>query len=72
MSTTTTQKNFHSGYGHVADGTTIKMDNGDVLTLKAVMKGWQLFDEQGRPHSIPTNSAFVIDCLVFAYPSEEI
>ncbi len=58
--------------GHVADGTAIVMRNGDVMTLKAVMEGWQLFDSNGRPFSVPTNSAHVVECIVFAYPSEDI
>jgi hypothetical protein len=68
----TTQDDFHSMRGHVADGTKITMDNGDVCTLRAVMKGWQLFDPQGRPHSAPTDSAHVVECLVYVYPSDDL
>ena len=67
----TTQDEFHAMRGHVADGCQIKMNNGDLATLRAVIGGWQLFVE-GRPHSIPTVSAHVVECLVFSYPSEEI
>lgn len=68
----TTQKEFHSMRGHVSDGMQVIMDNGDIVTLKAVMQGWQLFTQDGKPHSIPTNSAHVIECLVYVYPSEDI
>lgn len=68
----TTQQAFHSMRGHVCDGQQIKMDNGDLCTLRAVMGGWQLFDPKGRPHSVATKSAHVVECLVYVYPSEEI
>lgn len=69
----TTQDAFHPMRGHVADGCEITMRNGDVLTLRATMQGWQLVDAQGRPYwSRPTRSAHVVDCLVYVYPSEEI
>lgn len=67
----TTQQAFHSMRGHVADGCEIQMDNGDLVTLKAVHRGWQLFVGD-RPHSVPTDSAHVVECLVFSYPNEEI
>lgn len=63
----TTQQGFHPMLGHVADGTEILMDNGDVVILKAVMKGWQLFHND-RPLDVPTDSAHVVACLVFSYP----
>lgn len=68
----TSQDAFHSMRGHVADGVEIQMNNGELVTLRAVMAGWQLFDQTGRPHSAPTRSAHVVECLVFSYPSEEI
>ena len=70
--TRTTQDAFHSMRGHVTDGIQIEMRNGDLVTLRAVMNGWQLYDAQGRPHSVPTRSAHVVECLVYSYPSEEI
>jgi hypothetical protein len=68
----TTQQAFHAMRGHVRNGQQIKMDNGDLCTLLAVMAGWQLYDPQGRPHSEPTDSAHVVECIVYAYPSLEI
>ena len=70
--TPTTQQAFHAMRGHVCDGQQIIMDNGDRCTLRAVMDGWQLFDQHGRPHSIPTDSAHVVECLVYSYPSEDL
>lgn len=70
--TRTTQDAFHPMRGHVCDGQIIQMNNGDTCTLRAVMVGWQLFDQHGRPHSVPTDSAHVIACLVTVYPSEEL
>lgn len=68
----TTQDEFHTMRGHVADGMEIAMRNGDVLTLRAVMRGWQLYDQHDRPFGLATNSAHVISCLVYSHPSEEI
>ena len=68
----TTQQAFHAMRGHVADGTEISMTNGDLVTLRAVMDGWQLYGPTGKPHSVPTRSAHVIECLVYVYPSEDI
>jgi hypothetical protein len=68
----TTQDGFHTMRGHVADGCEIAMANGDTLTLKAVINGWQLVDQTGRNFGLATNSAHVIACLVFAHPSEDI
>lgn len=68
----TTQDAFSSMRGHVADGCEIVMRNGDVLTLKSVIQGWQLFDQNNRPFNAPTNSAHVVECIVVAHPSEEI
>jgi len=67
--TTTTQDSFHAMQGHVADGVKIHMNNGDVATLRAVLKGWQLF-VNGKPHLLATNSAHVVSCIVFSYPGD--
>jgi hypothetical protein len=72
MSTRVKQDEFHSMRGHVADGVEILMNNGDVVTLKAVIKGWQLFKDGTKQHAPPTSSAYVIECLVFSYPNPEI
>lgn len=66
----TTQQAFHAMRGHVTDGCEIQMDNGDLVVLKAVMGGWQLFVD-GRPYSTPTDSAHVVECLVFSYPNKD-
>ncbi len=65
----TTQQAFHSMRGHVTDGCEIQMDNGDLLTLKAVHGGWQLFNN-GVPQMVPTDSAHVVECVVFSYPED--
>lgn len=69
--TTTTQNEFHSMRGHVADGVTVKMRNGDIVTIKAVMSGWQLMVGERR-HSIPTPAAHVVECLIYNYPEETL
>lgn len=46
------------------------MRNGDTLT--AVLEGWQLVDQGGRPFGIPTRSAHVVECLIYNYPNEEL
>lgn len=67
----TTQDEFHPMRGHVEDGCIIHMRNGDDVTLKNTMRGWQLFIGD-RPHAAPTTSAHVIACLVEVYPSESL
>ena len=71
MTTDTTQDAFHPMRGHVADGITVKMNNGDVVTIKAVMQGWQLYVGQ-RKHGVPTTSAHVVACLIYNYPEETL
>ena len=66
----TTQDAFHSLMGHVANDAQIAMNNGDTLTVKAVMGGWQLVDQKGRIVDAPTDSAYVLECLVYAYPND--
>lgn len=68
----TTQNQFHPMRGHVCDGCEVMMNNGDVVTVRAVMAGWQLMDADGRPHGIATNSAHVLACVVTSYPSEDL
>ncbi len=67
----TTQDEFHSMRGHLTDGCQIHMRNGDNVVLRAVMDGWQLYVND-KPHSVSTNSAHVIECLVYVYPSKDI
>lgn len=68
----TTQDAFHPMRGHVADGCVIDMNNGDKLLLKNMMKGWQLYDQHGKPFGAPTNSAHVVACLITSHPSEDL
>lgn len=68
----TTQDDFHPMRGHLEDGTQVEMRNGDTLTIKAVTAGWQLVGPDGRPFGVPTASAYVIDCLIYNYPDEEL
>ena len=70
--TTTTQDAFHPMRGHVADGAKIKMNNGDTLTITSVINGWQLVDQDGRKFGVPTQSAHVVACLIYNYPSEDL
>lgn len=67
----TTQDDFHSMRGHVADGVTVHMNNGDVVSIKAVMQGWQLYVGK-TPHGVPAKSAHVVECLIYNYPNEEL
>jgi len=69
---TTTQDQFHPMLGHVADGVEVLMNNGDIVTIKSCMKGWQLYVGDGRPFGVPTNSAYVVACLIYNYPLEEL
>jgi hypothetical protein len=46
--TTTTQNAFHPMRGHVADGTTVLMNDNTVWTISASMRGWKITDSAGR------------------------
>lgn len=63
----TTQTAFHPMRGHVADGCEIQCENGDVLTLNATMKGWQLRDQDGRKYGNETNDAQQVAAYVVEY-----
>lgn len=63
----TNQHEFHVMRGHVDEGTEIECDNGDVLTLHATMKGWQLMNQRGEVHCEPTNDSHLIARLVYGY-----
>jgi hypothetical protein len=63
----TTQTAFHPMRGHVADGCEIQCENGDVLTLNATMKGWQLRDQDGRKYGEETNDAQQVAAYVVGY-----
>ncbi len=63
----TTQQLFHPMRGHVADGCEIECDNGDVLTLNAVIRGWSLHNQHGVLVGEETNDAYLIARYVMAY-----
>lgn len=44
---TTTQENFHPMRGHVDDGVKVKMNNGDICSVRASMRGWELIRPDG-------------------------
>lgn len=48
MQYTTTQDQFHPMRGHVAEGVTVKMNNGDVLRIASGMSGWCLVGSDGK------------------------
>lgn len=62
--TTTTQDNFTAMRGHVDDGTVIRMNNGQVLTIRPDMRGWRIVDEAGRQISDSDMSAFGVECFI--------
>ena len=61
------QENFSTLSGHMQDGEEIHMTNGDILTLKAVLRGWQLFRIDGRPYCEPTANSAEISRVVLGY-----
>lgn len=63
---TTTQDAFHVMRGHVADGTTIILPNGERLEINASMKGWKLTNDKGEI-VVESNNAFVVQDMVLAY-----
>jgi len=63
----TTQDAFHTMRGHVADGTTVSMDNGDVLKISAGMYGWNITDQTGRIVAHGQDSARAVECFIVNY-----
>jgi|LNFM01.1.fsa_nt_gb hypothetical protein len=37
---------FHPMRGHVADGTRVRFQSGEELTVRSAMRGWKLVDQQ--------------------------
>ncbi len=71
----TTQQLFHPMRGHVVDGCEIACDNGDVLTLKSVMRGWALHSQRGELVGEETSNAYLLARFVIAHgavPNAEI
>ncbi len=69
--TTTTQAEFHPMRGHVFDGATVLCDNGDVLTIKAIMPGWQLVDQNGNQLWMPSHSAMAVEHCIARHGREK-
>ena len=67
MNTNTTQDAFHPMRGHVADGVTVRMNNGDILTVRGTINGWQLIAQDGKACGNPTNSANVLAHTIATY-----
>lgn len=67
MNTTTTQDAFHPMLGHVADGVTVRMNNGDVCIIRGTMRGWQIAGPDGKLHGEPTTNANVLASLIATY-----
>ena len=63
----TNQHEFHVMRGHVDEGTEIVCDNGDVLTIHATIKGWQLLNQRGEVHGEATHDGHLIARLVYGY-----
>ena len=66
--TTTTQDEFHPMRGHVERGTTIRMRDGAVLTLRpAGLRGWKLQRSDGTIYADDLPSAFAVTDAVVNY-----
>lgn len=68
----TTQDLFHPMRGHVDDGCVIKMRNGEEMTVRGTMNGWQLVHADGRHHSAPSHSAYDLARIVNDFPADDI
>ena len=62
----TSQNMFQPMQGHVMNGTVVRMNNGDVLTLRAQMNGWVLDGPNGSSSEMPT--AAEVEWYVIHYP----
>jgi hypothetical protein len=65
--TTTTQGEFHPMRGHVEKDTTIRMHDGEVLTLLPEMRGWKLVRADGTVYADGLPSAFAVTDAVVNY-----
>ncbi len=54
------QNSFHPMRGHVDDGVIVRMNNGELLTIKSTMAGWIIVDQTGKPIAAPSQSANAI------------
>ena len=62
----TTADQFSAMRGHVANGASVLLRNGEVLTVRPTMHGWQLVDWDERPVSDRNLTAFGVECFVVA------
>ena len=63
----TTQQAFSAVRGHVTDGCTVIMHDGNTLEIKAVMAGWQIL-VNGQAWGNPIRAAAVVESVVVEYP----
>ena len=67
MATVTSQQAFHPMRGHVEDGVQVKMDNGETLTIKASMRGWNIANERGETITAMPCVAHEITAFIVGY-----
>ncbi|ADV02159.1 MULTISPECIES: hypothetical protein [Comamonadaceae] len=55
---------FHSMLGHVADGTRVKFQSGDELTVRSAIRGWKLVDEKSGKCMGPFDGAMELTAAI--------
>lgn len=66
MQITTSQDAFHTMRGHVADGTMVKMENGNTLKIKNEIKGWVIL-KHNAVIAGPFSSAIEVEIFIVNY-----
>lgn len=67
MQTTTTQDGFHPMRGHVDSGVTVRMRDGEILTIRPSMTGWNLERQDGKPYAENLQSAGAVLSAIVDY-----
>lgn len=53
--------------GHVSDGTSVLMNNGDRLTISAGMRGWNILDQTGNTIAADIQAAADVEYIIANY-----
>jgi len=55
---------FHPMKGHVAEGTRVKFQSGEELTVKSAMRGWKLRNETSGEELGPFDGAMELTAAI--------
>lgn len=55
---------FHSMRGHVADGTRVRFESGEILTVRSAMRGWNLVSDDSSISLGPFDGAMELTSAI--------